>query len=117
MPMTKEQAYTQARNTLGSSASVDRVIAEADKIIAYVNGTAAVGGTTAKAPVPPVNKSTVPYYVVEYKNRKDNGTHLGAKHYRTYNGAMKNARTSTYASSGKRDRASRFVRVLKVAAA
>jgi hypothetical protein len=113
MPITKEAAFNQARATLGASASVDRVIAEADKIIAYINGTA----TVTKAAPPPVNKTPVPYFVVEYKNRKDNGTHFGKKHYKTYNGAMKNARASWNANSARRDRATRFVRVLKVAAA
>lgn len=115
MPMTKEAAYNQARNTLGASASVDRVIAEADKILAYVNGTTSTA--TAAAPPLPVNKTRVPFWVVEYKNRNDNGTHFGKKQYKTYAGAMKNSRVGRVNNAARRDRTSRFVRVLKVSAA
>jgi len=111
--MTKEAAYNQARASLGASASVDRVIAEANKILAFVNGTA----TAAAAPTPPVNKTRIPFWVVEYKNRNDNGTHFGKKQYKTYEGAMKNSRVGRVNNANRRDRASRFVRVLKVSAA
>jgi hypothetical protein len=94
MSMTKDQAYAQAA-ARNPSASIGVVIAEADKLLNYVNGTHGASCASV-APKPKLRTKPKTVYQVEYKNRKDSGTHLGGKTYNTWNGAYKNRRNPRY---------------------
>lgn len=115
MPMTKQEAFVSASQRLGASASVDTIIREADKILNYINGTtgASCAAAAPKPPAPVLRKKPATYFKVEYKNRNDSGTHLGAKTYKTYDAAYKNRRIGRVNNVARRSRADRFVKVVK----
>jgi hypothetical protein len=106
---SKQDAYNQAASRARSGATITDIIAEADKLYNYVNGTTGVSCASA-APKPKVNERTIPAvrFVAEYRNKNSVGTHLGNKLYTKYDGAAKNGRSK---NSSLR---SRFIKVVKL---